>query len=161
MRMGVVVITNRCWIVLGRNIKQTPFLAGKPHQSMVSRLFLLIVVSCLAMLVACSETAVSTPPSPTLSPQASQGKSVFSSHCGACHSTSPDTIIVGPSLAGIATAAGSRVTGQDGRTYLYTAILQPGEVLVDGFDDMMPKTYGKDLTGEELDAVIAYMLTLE
>lgn len=100
-------------------------------------------------------------PGATLTPQEARGKTVFSQQCGACHSTFPDTVIVGPSLAGIATAAETRKPGQDGRTYLYTAILQPGDFLVDGYTDLMPATFGKQLTGEDLDAVVAYLLTLE
>ncbi|MBE7531629.1 MAG: cytochrome c [Chloroflexi bacterium] len=86
---------------------------------------------------------------------------MFSQNCGSCHSTIPETVIVGPSLAGIASRAETRKPGQDGRTYLYTAILQPGDFLVDGYSDLMPATFGKQLTGEDLDAVVAYLLTLE
>ncbi|MCP4424480.1 MAG: cytochrome c, partial [Chloroflexi bacterium] len=89
------------------------------------------------------------------------GKSVFVQQCGACHSVGEDTVIVGPSLAGIAAEAGTRVPGQDARTYLYASIFDPGQFLVEGFDDLMPNNFGKELTGEELDAVVIYLLTLE
>jgi hypothetical protein len=32
---------------------------------------------------------------------------------------------------------------------------------VDGFDNLMPENLGKKLTGEELDAVVAYLMTLK
>jgi mono/diheme cytochrome c family protein len=120
----------------------------------------LCLIMSLLFLGACGETAVATS-TPTLSPQAQLGRQVFSRECGACHSTSPDTIIVGPSLAGIASQAGSRVAEQDATTYLLTSIMRPDAYLVEGYGNLMPATLGKTLTGEEIDGVVAYLLTLE
>lgn len=89
------------------------------------------------------------------------GKQVFTRDCGACHSTSPDTIIVGPSLAGVATRAETRVEGQDAYTYLLTSVMQPDAYLVEGYENLMPNNLSKQLTGEELDAVVAYLQTLK
>lgn len=114
----------------------------------------------LMLLPACSGPAGAAVP-PTLSSEAALGQEVFTRECGSCHSTMPDTIIVGPSLAGIARQAGSRVPGQDAPTYLLNAIINPGDYLVEGFQDLMPANFGKKLTGEEIDAVIAYLMTLE
>lgn len=118
----------------------------------------LIIGWLVLLLMGCGggETAVSA--TPTLSPQAVQGQQVFTHKCGSCHSFSPDTIIVGPSLAGVASRASSRVAGQDAQTYLLTSILRPGDYLVEGFDNLMPATFGKQLTGEEIDALVAYLL---
>ncbi|MCB9007852.1 MAG: cytochrome c [Ardenticatenaceae bacterium] len=115
----------------------------------------------LLFLAACGGGAEAAPPTPTLSPQAQQGKQVFSRDCGACHSTTPDTIIVGPSLAGVASRAATRVDGQDAYTYLLTSVMQPEAYLVEGFENLMPASLSKQLTGEELDAVIVYLQTLE
>ena len=119
------------------------------------------LILCLLLLAACGGGAEAAPPPPTLSPQAQLGKQVFSPDCGACHSTTPDTVIVGPSLAGIANKAGSRVEGQDAYTYLLTSVMQPDAYLVEGFENLMPASLSKQLTGEELDAVIAYLQTLQ
>ena len=89
------------------------------------------------------------------------GKQVFSRNCGSCHSTTPDTIIVGPSLAGVATRAETRVDGFDAYTYLITSVMQPDAYLVQGFENLMPNNLSKQLTGEELDAVVAYLQTLK
>ncbi len=123
----------------------------------------ILLILCLFFLAACGGTAVTaaTPPPPTLSPQAQLGKQVFARVCGACHSTTPDTIIVGPSLAGIASRAGSRVDGQDSTTYLLTSIMQPDAYMVEGFEGLMPTSLSKQLTGEEIDSVVAYLQTLE
>jgi mono/diheme cytochrome c family protein len=114
----------------------------------------------LVILSACS-AAPQTAPTPTLDAQVAAGKQVFVTHCGACHSTGADTVIVGPSLAGIATHGADRVDGLDARTYLYSSIMQPSDFLVEGYEDLMPKDLAKTLTGEELDAVVAYLLTFK
>jgi len=119
------------------------------------------LVLSLLFLAACSNKPDPTPLPPTLSPQAQLGKQVFSRVCGACHSTTPDTIIVGPSLAGVANRASDRVEGQDAYTYLLTSVMQPDAYLVEGYENLMPNNLSKQLTGEELDAVIAYLQTLK
>lgn len=116
----------------------------------------------LLILAACGSPAASEPtPTPTLSAELAKGKQVFVTHCGACHSTAEDTVIVGPSLAGIATRGARRVDGLDARTYLYSSVMQPSDYLVEGYEDLMPKDLAKKLTGEELDAVVAYLLRFE
>lgn len=114
---------------------------------------------CLT-LVACGASA-EPPPTPTLDPQVAAGQRVFVTHCGACHSTSPETVIVGPSLAGMAERGATRVDGLDARTYIYSSILRPGDYLVEGYGDLMPQDLAKKLTGEELDSVVAYVLSLD
>jgi hypothetical protein len=39
--------------------------------------------------------------------------------------------------------------------------MQPDAYLVEGFENLMPASLSKQLTGEELDAVIAYLQTLQ
>ncbi|MCP4427074.1 MAG: c-type cytochrome, partial [Chloroflexi bacterium] len=80
---------------------------------------ILFLIALVWLTVACDSPTPTPIPTPTLSPQAFAGKSVFVQQCGACHSVGEDTVIVGPSLAGIAAEAGTRVPGQDARTYLY------------------------------------------
>jgi nitric oxide reductase subunit C len=94
-------------------------------------------------------------------PVVAEGQRVFKQNCSTCHSTKPGTIIVGPSLAGIATRAHNRVEGWDSHEYIQTSIIKPSAYVVDGFTDLMPSNFGKSLSGEELEAVIAYLLTLE
>jgi len=114
----------------------------------------------LMLVVGCSEPEVVVTAVSTQSPEVQLGNDVYVRECGACHSTFPDTVIVGPSLFGIGQRAKTRVLGQDGRTYLFTSILLPDEYLVDGYENLMPATFGKTLTGEELDGVVAYLMTL-
>lgn len=117
---------------------------------------------CLGLvLVACGGAAAETPPEPTLAPELVAGQKVFVTYCGACHSTTPDAIIVGPSLAGMAATGATRVDGLDARAYVYSSVMQPSDYLVEGFDDLMPKDLARKLTGEELDSVVAYVLSLQ
>ena len=114
----------------------------------------------LVLIVGCSEPEVVETAVPTQSPEVQLGNDVYVRECGACHSAFADTVIVGPSLYGVGERAETRVAGQDGRTYLFTSILLPDEFLVDGYENLMPATFGKTLTGEELDGVVAYLMTL-
>lgn len=127
----------------------------------VPRFALLVLFIALLPLAACGgKTNNEPPPTPTLDPVAAVGKAIFTTDCGPCHSAANGTVIVGPSLAGIADVAGTRVDGLDARTYLYTSILRPGDYIVEGFDKVMPENFGKKLTGEQIDGLVAYLLTL-
>ena len=110
------------------------------------------------MLAACSNTGTATP---TLTPIEEQGQAVYNLRCAQCHALTPDTVVIGPSLAGIATRAASRMPGYDTQAYLETSILIPDEYLVEGFTNTMPTNFGKELTSEEFAALIAYLMTLK
>ncbi len=74
--------------------------------------------------------------------------------CITCHSLTPDEVIVGPSMAGI----GSRATADEIRQ----SILDPNAVLVEGFPaDTMPPVWAEELTDEQVDQLVAYLLTLK
>jgi len=124
------------------------------------RLLLWVMLLALMALAACGAEA-EPPPPPTLSPQLAAGQKVFVAHCGACHSTEPDSTLVGPSLAGIAAVGATRVDGLDAQAYVFQSIMQPSDYLVEGFVDAMPQDLAKKLTGEELDSVVAYVLAQE
>lgn len=129
------------------------------HLTLLLRLSLLSALFFL--LIACSGTPFGQPATPTVDPVVLRGKKVFSQHCGSCHATVPDTVIVGPSLAGLVTRAESRVEGLDAKQYINQSITNPNAYLVSGFKDLMPTTFAKKLTGEELDDLMSYLLTLE
>ena len=116
------------------------------------------ILLAATLLAACSATTEEAPP--TLTPLEQIGQSVYTVRCAQCHVLVPDTVVIGPSLAGIATRAGSRVQGYDAQTYIETSILSPKDFLVEGFPDTMPTNFGKELTSEEFEAVVAFLLTL-
>jgi mono/diheme cytochrome c family protein len=123
--------------------------------------FLFAFTLLALLLVACGTSGGVDPQATPLSAEEAQGKYTFQQHCAACHSNIGDVTIVGPSLAGIATRAETRIPGMDARAYIEESILAPDAFINEGFDDLMPKTFGRILSGEELDALIAYLLTLK
>ncbi|MBL8163784.1 MAG: c-type cytochrome [Anaerolineae bacterium] len=80
--------------------------------------------------------------------------------CGTCHALQADVVIVGPSLAGVASRAGSRVPGQSAEDYLRESIVNPGDYVVPGFQDVMQKNFGSVLTSDQINDLIAYLMTL-
>lgn len=122
-------------------------------------LSLTAMVIIMLSIVACDSKSKS--PSSSTSPRLAQGEQIFRKNCSACHSVSTGEIMVGPSLAGIATRAAARIAGVESREYLQLSIIKPSEYIVDGFVDQMPTDFGKALSGEELDTLISYLLTLE
>ncbi|GAB2735660.1 hypothetical protein GCM10027019_14070 [Melaminivora jejuensis] len=94
--------------------------------------------------------------------------------CTACHSTAPGVDMAGPSLAGVvgrteALLASSDYKGQakDVSAYLHESIMEPSAHLVPGpmysadGTSFMPTTYGKDLTPEQIDQLVAYLMSLK
>lgn len=116
----------------------------------------LLALLVVLILTACSESAESP-----LSTQEQDGQRLFLQHCASCHATAGETVIVGPSLAGVSSRAESRVADMDARAYLEQSILQPSAYLNPGYNDLMPRTFGQMLTSEDLDALISYLFTLK
>ena len=82
--------------------------------------------------------------------------------CITCHSLEPDVVIVGPSQAGLATRAQTRVAGVSAADYIHQSIVEPNAYIVEGFaEGLMYQNYGTDLTEQEINDLVAYTLTLE
>jgi mono/diheme cytochrome c family protein len=135
----------------------------KLNNSLVVRQRMLGVMSIgVLILVGCASSAQTAAlATPTLTAEQQLGKQVFEQHCKNCHSTIPESIVVGPSLAGVAQRASSRVEGMDPRDYIEMSITQPGKFLVEGYPDLMPVTLADTLSEEEVEAVLTYLMTLE
>jgi mono/diheme cytochrome c family protein len=81
--------------------------------------------------------------------------------CATCHRVDSDQRLVGPSLMGVSEHAVHHNTGQNAVQYLYTSITDPGAYVVEGFiDRLMPRTYSEIFTPDEINDLIAYLLTL-
>lgn len=126
---------------------------------------------------------VGQPPAPeggagkTLGAPAARGQALFSSppaNCSACHSVSPGVNLAGPSLAGIATLAGQTVKADDykgkatdAKSFIKESILEPSAYLVPGPQysaggtSFMPSNYREQLSEEQVDELVAYLMTLE
>ncbi|KAA3647933.1 MAG: cytochrome c [Chloroflexi bacterium] len=124
-------------------------------------LFVFILILIAALASACADQRPAPAPEAAIDPRIEQGKTIYTQNCASCHATSPETVIVGPSLHNIATISETRVDGQDAKTYLELSIMEPGDHVVEGYNDIMPSTFGKSLSGEDFDALIAYLLSLK
>lgn len=84
-------------------------------------------------------------------------------NCQSCHVVQADAVpVVGPSLYGIATVAGTRVPGQSAEEYLRIALVDPNDYVLEGYQPgIMVRTYGILLTEQQINDLVAYMLTLE
>ena len=82
--------------------------------------------------------------------------------CRICHSLNPGVRLVGPSLAGVATRAASRVPGMSAQAYLRESILEPDRYVVDGYPKgQMVSDLGEVLSPEQVDDLVAYLLTFK
>jgi len=82
--------------------------------------------------------------------------------CASCHSLEAGVILVGPSLADIGSQADKRVSGLSAQEYLRQAILDPNSYTLDGFAaNVMPMVWADELTEEQVDDLIAFLLTLK
>jgi mono/diheme cytochrome c family protein len=105
-------------------------------------------------------TATPTPPTG----DAARGEQLFhgEANCVVCHSVADAEIIVGPSLHHIAARADVRVAGMDGATYLYNAIINPDGVIPSmGKAGIMPRTYAQTFEPQQINDMVAYLLTLK
>lgn len=82
--------------------------------------------------------------------------------CSFCHVVEGTSSKTGPSLDGIASMAGKRVSGLDAVDYLRESILDPSAYIADGKDkSRMYKHFGDVFNDEEINDIIAYLITLE
>ena len=81
--------------------------------------------------------------------------------CRVCHSLREGDDGVGPSLAGVAARAETRVPGLDAEEYLRQSLVSPDSFVVDGYRaGQMRADVAEGLTDDQIDDLIAYLLTL-
>jgi cytochrome c oxidase subunit 2 len=93
---------------------------------------------------------------------AADGKAIFAeSGCDACHTLADAgaTGTVGPSLDDLGANAPRGEPGASAEEYVRDSIVDPEAFVVKGFPgDVMPKDYGDQLSPEEIDALVQYLL---
>jgi mono/diheme cytochrome c family protein len=129
---------------------------------------LALIAGLIASISACSGGASSTvaPSSSGGAGDAAQGKTVFnqiaSPPCSSCHSIEPGVTLVGPSLAHMGSTAGSIEPGTSAEAYLRQSIVDPNAFLAPGFGgNIMPANYSTQLTQQQVDDLVAYLMTLK
>ena len=92
------------------------------------------------------------------------GREIFiAAGCNACHTLddADATAAVGPDLNRLAAVAEDRERGTTAEDYVREAIVDPPAFVVDGYSgDTMPGNYDDQLTPEEIDALVEYLLGL-
>lgn len=115
-------------------------------------------------------------PAPSSEPVA-LGQALFNAAppgCSACHSISPGVNLVGPTLADIATRAAQMLKSPDyhGKAtdvagYIRESIVDPNAYVVPGATysadhrSIMPGNFGKELTPQQIDQLVAYLASLK
>lgn len=84
------------------------------------------------------------------------GEELFASTCSGCHG---DQNGAGPARIGIGERAATRVDGLSAAEYIHQSIVDPSAYVVEGFSDIMPKNYDEQFDDEQLNNLVAYLLT--
>jgi mono/diheme cytochrome c family protein len=103
---------------------------------------------------------LATPTAVAVTPE-SRGQAVYAQMgCGACHTISGISAgTLAPNLTQIGTVAETRVEGMTAEEYITQSIIDPNAFVVEGFQpDLMPKTFGEQLTDEQLSDLVAFLL---
>lgn len=80
--------------------------------------------------------------------------------CNACHA-GPNAGRLAPPHAEVARVAAERRPPLTAGAYIYESILFPGALVVESYQNNMPRVYGDQLTEAELGDIIAYLLLNE
>ena len=114
-----------------------------------------------AVLLLLALIFVTCTPEPPATDPVSRGRQLYRSlACGNCHEPNLFGQRNGPPLDNLGTVAPTRVPGMSAEEYIRQSILDPGAYLVPGYQDSMPRGLGRDLSPTDLDALVAYLLTL-
>lgn len=122
-------------------------------------IFVILVLSLLLVMVAACGGGEKAPASGGDADVAA-GKALFnktvlgtSPGCVTCHSIESGKTIVGPSLAGIASK---------GEDFIRTSIIDPDADVTEGFPSgTMPSTFKDDLSEQEINQLVKYLMTLK
>ena len=86
-----------------------------------------------------------------------------SSYCSECHSldgtVATEAHLHAPSLQGISSRAGDRVSGLRAEEYLRQSITDPSAYVVEEFSNLMPGSYKLVMSEEDIDSLVAFLLT--
>jgi cytochrome c2 len=137
-------------------------------ETSMRKLTFLVLVTLMLGLAACGGGGGQASPTTPAGGggDAAQGKTIFnevaSPPCSSCHSIEPGVTLVGPSLAGIGSKAGTLEQGKSAEAFLHEAIVDPNAYIPEGFAaNIMPTTYGSQLSEQQINDLVAYLLSLK
>ncbi|TME78273.1 MAG: c-type cytochrome [Chloroflexi bacterium] len=123
---------------------------------MMGRLLCLCSLAVVLLVAACA-------PEPAATDPIARGRQVYRElGCANCHEGSIANFFrpVGPPLDRVGQAAAKRVPGLSAEDYLRQSITDPAAYLVPGYPDSMPRGLARDLSPEDLAALVAYLASL-
>ena len=131
----------------------------------MKRLLLTVLLGLSLTLIGCGEADTSTTSDVDVAEigDPAEGRRLFQTGgdtqipCTSCH-TLDGTELVGPTMDGIAQRAATR-SDLSAVDYLRQSIAEPSAYVVEGYTDIMSKQYGEVLTAQEIDDLVAYLLT--
>lgn len=128
----------------------------------------ILAAVCAALLMACSAGAAAPAPAPSptraLTAAQARGREMFGGkgRCATCHALEPGKVIVGPSLAGVGDWAAHRRANQTAADYIEESILNPDAYKAPGFETaQMDMSLAKNLTNDEVNDIVQYLLTMK
>lgn len=122
---------------------------------------LALIILLLVTLSACGDGETAASPTSIGNPQA--GRQIYENGkgaavpCASCH-TLDGLELVGPSFQGMGERAGERIPDLSAEEYLRQSITDSGAHLVEGYEDTMPKNYTEELSEEDIDNLIAFLM---
>ena len=115
------------------------------------------VLRCIAIVAALGLVACAEPPA---TEPVARGRQLYRAlDCGRCHHIAGDGGRLGPELTRAGAVAEERRPG-GAREYLRQALVEPGAYIVPGERDTMPRGLVTGLSGSDLEALLAYLLSL-
>jgi len=123
----------------------------------MGRLLCLCSAAILVLAIACA-------PEPAATDPIARGRQVYRGlGCASCHESSLFNLFrpVGPTLSDIGLIGRKRIPGMSAEDYILQSITDPGAYLVPGYPDSMPRGLAKELSAEDLAALVAYLASLK
>lgn len=136
----------------------SPIIIGS-FLSMIRLFFTVLLLGVIAILSSCSPTsAAGSPVHGELIYREGKGEAPA---CINCHALEGDDFSLGPNMVGFkARVPNELLEGQTVEDYLRLSILDPNAYLVPGYRNIMYSLYGEHLTEEDVNNLIAYILSL-
>jgi cytochrome c oxidase subunit 2 len=127
-------------------------LCGTSHSYMIARVRV-VDDPVFDEWVQSKQAAIAAPKDPV-----AEGKNLYElkGGCKSCHSVDGSAGIA-PTFKGLS----GRSKAVADETYLRNSILNPASQIVQGFNNLMPATFGAQLSPEEINALIAYIQSLK
>jgi len=123
----------------------------------MGRLLCLCSVAIVVVAIACA-------PEPAATDPIARGRQVYRAlGCASCHEGSLFNLFrpVGPPLDEVGLVGRKRVPGVSAEDYILQSITDPGAYVVLGYPDSMPRALSKNLSPEDLAALVAYLASLK